>query len=108
MSHIDQALLDELRLVLEDEFGDLIKAFLDDSADRIVALRQQYDSKDWHQLSRTAHSFKGSAGNIGAQELSNLCMLLEEQAKDGLSSSEMIDKVDNEQAIVCTELKSLA
>ncbi|WP_119394995.1 Hpt domain-containing protein [Salinibius halmophilus] len=108
MSHLDQALLDELKLVLEDEFVDLISAFIDDSNERMKLIRQQFEQQDWTQLSRTAHSFKGSAGNIGAQVLADMCMALEDNARDGNCSLQMIEQVDQEQASVCQQLKIIA
>lgn len=108
MSHIDQVLLDELKLVLEDEFNDLIHAFLDDSQERMRLIRQQYQSQDWPELSRTAHSFKGSAGNIGAQALADLCMTLEEQANRAQADNQLIEQVDQEQSLVCRELKNIS
>lgn len=80
--HLDEAALADLRILLEDDFSDLIETFLGDAHQRhseLVALQQQ-TKVDAQALRRTAHSFKGSSLNLGATRLAELCRRLEDRA----------------------------
>lgn len=83
--HLDEATLADLRILLEDEFNDLIEAFLSDGQQRYAELQQlvlQPDA-DADRIRRTAHSFKGSSLNVGATALAALCRELEDSANAG-------------------------
>ena len=81
--HIDQDTLEELREVMEDEFGTLIHTYLDDSIVRLDSLKEAFEIKDAEALRKAAHSFKGSSGNIGAPILAELCRQIEAISKQG-------------------------
>ncbi len=76
--HIDREALSVLREVMEDGYPELLDTFLTDSENRLVALQKAADAK---ALSEVAHSFKGSASNMGAIRLAELCQELESDAK---------------------------
>lgn len=76
--HLNRKMLDDLQEVMEDEYPVLLETFLDDAEDRLRQLRQP---KDAEHLMETAHSFKGSSSNMGAQRLAELCNELEQRAK---------------------------
>ncbi|QHC94665.1 MULTISPECIES: Hpt domain-containing protein [unclassified Pseudomonas] len=77
--HVDREVLDTLRDVMEDSYPDLLDTFLSDSKIRLEQLQETADAKE---LSEVAHSFKGSASNMGAVRLATLCQELESNAKD--------------------------
>jgi HPt (histidine-containing phosphotransfer) domain-containing protein len=77
-THIDREALSVLREVMEDSYPELLDTFLADSESRLVALQETADAK---ALSEVAHSFKGSASNMGAVRLAALCQELESDAK---------------------------
>lgn len=77
--HVDRDVLDTLREVMEDGYPELLKTFLADSESRLHELQ---DSTSAKALSDVAHSFKGSASNMGAIRLAALCQDLESNAKD--------------------------
>lgn len=81
--HLDAAVLDELRAVLGDDFPVLITTFITDSEKRLAALRAAASAANAGQLREAAHSFKGSALNMGARQLSLLCMDAETRARSG-------------------------
>lgn len=88
-SHLDEATLADLRVLLEDDFRDLIETFLEDAHQRhaeLVALLAQPQA-DAPTLRSTAHSFKGSSLNVGATRLADLCRRLEDMAAAGVLSS---------------------
>jgi HPt (histidine-containing phosphotransfer) domain-containing protein len=77
--HVDREVLDTLRDVMEEGYPDLLDTFLSDSEQRLRELQKTADAK---VLSEVAHSFKGSASNMGAVRLAELCHELESEAKD--------------------------
>jgi HPt (histidine-containing phosphotransfer) domain-containing protein len=104
--HLDYDMLEELKDIMDDEFLDLLRAFLSDSKMRINSLRSAYADNRQDNISAIAHSFKGSSGNIGAHALSELCKELEKFAKEGLTAdvSELIDGLEKEFLSVSAEL----
>ncbi|HWH89152.1 MAG TPA: Hpt domain-containing protein [Pseudomonas sp.] len=78
-SNVDRDVLDTLREVMEDGYPELLETFLADSENRLHELQ---DSTSAKALSDVAHSFKGSASNMGATRLAELCQDLESHAKD--------------------------
>jgi HPt (histidine-containing phosphotransfer) domain-containing protein len=78
-THIDREALSVLRDVMEEGYPELLDTFLTDSESRLVDLRKAVDAK---VLSEVAHSFKGSASNMGAVRLAALCQELESEAKN--------------------------
>ena len=77
--NVDREVLNALRDVMEDSYPDLLDTFLSDSESRLHQLQGTADAKE---LSDVAHSFKGSASNMGAVRLATLCQKLESDAKD--------------------------
>ena len=61
--------------------GILIK-FLRSNKDTMSKIRSAFESEDWKLLMQMSHSLKGSAGNIGADELQNAAMELEIASKE--------------------------
>jgi len=78
-AHVNREVLDTLREVMEDGYTELLETFLADSQSRLHELQ---DSTSAKALSDVAHSFKGSASNMGAVRLAALCQELESEAKN--------------------------
>jgi HPt (histidine-containing phosphotransfer) domain-containing protein len=104
--HLDYDMLEELKEIMEDDFLELLRAFLSDSEMRIKGLKSAYAANDHDDARIIAHSFKGSSGNIGARGLSQLCKELEELAKGERTSDagSLIDGLEAEFLCVSTEL----
>ena len=83
MSHLDSETISMLKEVMEDGFVTLLQTYLDDSKSRIAALHQALDAGDSDAVRRTAHSLKGSSGNLGAKRMAELCLHVENCGKDG-------------------------
>lgn len=81
--HLDFDALDELKDVMGDEFSLLIDTFIDDSTIRIETIKVAIKSGEAEAIRRTAHSFKGSAGNMGAVRLTGFCRSLEDLGSEG-------------------------
>ncbi|EEF27330.1 conserved hypothetical protein [Ricinus communis] len=109
ISHLDQAATQELRNIMGNEFALLVQTFIRDSAQRIEAIRSAVTGVDADALRRAAHSFKGSAGNMGAPRLAELCRSLEELGRvgDATSAFPLIDELVIEYGAVERELTAL-
>lgn len=77
-TNVDRQALSILRDVMEEGYPELLDTFLADSESRLGDLQKTADAK---VLSEIAHSFKGSASNMGAVRLAELCQELESDAK---------------------------
>ena len=82
--HVDQEAFAVLRDVMGDDFRRLLETFLNDSEQHIASLQQALDEKAAEQVRRSAHSLKGSSGNVGAPRLSALCQQLELKGREGV------------------------
>ncbi|MFC6300115.1 Hpt domain-containing protein [Pseudomonas sp. CCM 7893] len=99
VDHLDKDVLTHLRDVMEGEYRTLLDTFLEDSQERVEALRKARDTK---VLGEIAHSFKGSSSNLGAVRLVELCHRLEtEAANQSLQALEpLVDEIGDEFAFV--------
>src|SRR5688572_10352919 len=66
-----------------DVLAETFNLFLNDVPKRIDALRSAVSSGDAVTVQRTAHSLKGSSGNIGARAMYEVCRQLDDRAKTG-------------------------
>lgn len=82
---LDHALLAELELLMEEDFGALLETYLQDSQARCFEVTEAWEAGDLERLRRSAHSLKGASSNIGAAALAELCNELESLARDGRS-----------------------
>ena len=82
LEQLDFSALAELKEVMEDEFEILLETFLTDSAERVEQIKVAASLRDADELSRAAHSFKGSCTNIGVPILAQLCMEVELKGKN--------------------------
>nr|WP_207197649.1 Hpt domain-containing protein [Pseudomonas sp. TH06] len=80
---------------MEDGYPELLDTFLSDSKVRLGELQKAVDAK---ALSDVAHSFKGSASNMGATHLAGLCQKLESDAnnKSPDEIAQLIAEIGNE------------
>jgi CheY-like chemotaxis protein len=60
---------------------ELIELFLKDAHPRLARMNSALAAKDLSALALAAHSLKGSASNLGARRLAELCATLEKHAK---------------------------
>lgn len=79
---LDLSVLQELHEVLDDALLDIVQAFLDGLEGEVHAIMDACE-QDADRLRRCAHSLKGSAANMGARALAELCSGIEKQAHQG-------------------------
>jgi histidine phosphotransfer protein HptB len=81
--YLDEALLEELRGILEDEFPSLISTYIQDSGMRIDDLCQAFARGDVDGVRKAAHSLKGASANLGLVYLAAQCQVMEDAARAG-------------------------
>lgn len=97
---IDPEAIENLRALNPDDgdgfLRDIIGIFLEDTPARIAELRESLTSGDTIRFTRAAHSIKGSASNLGANQLRVIAGDLEHRSKsDGLGTLvTTIDQLD--------------
>lgn len=107
--HFDLDSLEMLKEIMEDEFDDLIRIYLEDSDKRLPELRDAETKLDAGVLRELAHSFKGASSNISALPLAELCLIVETAARDNDLSAvpATLDKIDAEYCEVRRLLKAM-
>jgi CheY-like chemotaxis protein len=80
---LDQKVLNDLREVVEEEFGTILRGFIDHAPVLQVDLDAGLATGDVTALVRPAHSLKSSSANVGAMRLSELARTVEHAARQG-------------------------
>ena len=66
-----------------DAVGRIIDRFLEETDERVGALRSATDTGDSEKLENAAHALVGIAGTVGANEILKLAVSLERIGRDG-------------------------
>ena len=92
-----------------DVLAEIFNLFLDEVPKRIDALRSAVTSGDAVKVQRTAHSLKGSAGNIGARAMHEVCRQIDERARAGelATLQSLVDTLVAEYGKVEAEIRRL-
>ena len=108
-SVLDQNLLEELKMVMEEEFPNLMQTFLQESERQYQAAVQAWSERDMETLRRNAHSLKGSCANVGAADLQSSCAKLESFAKDNVEDgvSDLLNAIQQQLREVNSEIRAL-
>ena len=82
---LDPQAIESLRAISPDDSGEflheLIDIYLADTPQRITEIEQSLASHNAVDLSRAAHSIKGSSSNFGATELAAIACEIEHKGK---------------------------
>lgn len=112
-STLNAEMIAQLRILSETTdpslLGQICAAFLEDSTERIVTLREAADGTDFKLLRKTAHTIKGASASIGAQGMGDLAQQLE-LLEDGADMTEigiLIKQLEHEFECVKLELTVL-
>jgi len=99
---LDPAVIETLRQLTApgepDVLAEVLKLFLDEAPTRIAKLRNAWEARDIQLVQRLAHSLKGSAGNIGATRLFEICKQLDSSGRSGIvaDTGGLIDALTSE------------
>jgi HPt (histidine-containing phosphotransfer) domain-containing protein len=92
---VDPTVQNALRELMQEDYPLLLETFSKDAVARLSRLRTSLDTQDWDDFRQTAHSFKGSCGNMGALALQQACEEAECAAlvKDVQAAHRSFDKI---------------
>lgn len=80
--HIDMETIAQLKELMAGDFQLLIDTFITDSQKRIQVIEKAINHSDSEALRTSAHGLKGSALNLSAAMLTELCFKLEVMGRD--------------------------
>ena len=66
-----------------DAVGRILERFLEETPQRMAALRQAVEQGDARGLEQAAHALKGIAGTVGANEMAGMAQTLEHMGRAG-------------------------
>jgi len=92
----------------KDVFKHILTGFLKNNKESANKIRDAFDKKNMKLLVQLAHSLKGSAGNIGADELYKAASELEAAGREGVPTSALLEKVETTLSQVLESLQLLA
>jgi HPt (histidine-containing phosphotransfer) domain-containing protein len=110
---LDPAVINTLRQLTgpgePDVLTEVLKLFLEEVPPRIVRLRNSWEAGNIEEVHRAAHSLKGSAGNIGAQAMFDICKQLDGIGQSGglAAAGPLIDALGVEFGKVEEEIRRL-
>lgn len=79
---INMEVFDDLLSILEDDFYDLLKNFINDTPAQLTLLDSAIDQADFKHIFSIGHAQTGATGNIGLSKFFHLCKELCLQAKE--------------------------
>lgn len=105
---IDGVMLAQLQELLGERFAELVERFVSDGTRRIELLRAAVPTRDFDVIHAEAHGLKGSSRNVGANDLGEVCCMLEQRGRDSNANDvdTLFASVEREFAAVCEELRS--
>jgi signal transduction histidine kinase/DNA-binding response OmpR family regulator/HPt (histidine-containing phosphotransfer) domain-containing protein len=107
-SAIDANTLDSLREIFGDDgLRATIESYTENTPKLIEQLRNSFTNSDWEELTRAAHTIKGSSGSLGAKRLVELALKVEQQGREqnSYAMGELIAQIKEEYRQVASELK---
>ncbi|MEA3427674.1 MAG: Hpt domain-containing protein, partial [Thermodesulfobacteriota bacterium] len=90
-----------------DVFKRILIGFLNNNKDTANNIKDLFEKKDWESLMHLAHSLKGSAGNIGANDLQEAAFQIEKACRKEAANPPERNLVDNVATALSQVLKSL-
>jgi two-component system, sensor histidine kinase and response regulator len=107
---LDRTVIANLReLGDSDLLSELTEMFFEEVPERLDALQEAIDRGDEQTIKRIAHTLKGSSGNMGARQMSRLCLDLEHagESSDLSAAADILGLLNKEFGHVRTQLTAL-
>jgi histidine phosphotransfer protein HptB len=91
MNRLNLDMLNELKMLMEEDFQLLIDTYCEDGALKLEGLKEAVFANNAKEVSDFSHSLKGSSANVGAEILADLCYQMEAKGKkEDLSGAEAL------------------
>lgn len=93
---LDAEVQQALKEMMREDFALLIDTFIADARMRLTHLELHLQAHDWDAYGQTAHSFRGSCGNMGALAMQQACQMAEEaaRAEDAVQAADCIRQLN--------------
>ncbi len=106
---LDQDVIDSLRELDGETFGELVDLFLEDTPPRLRALEEALAGDDADALEQAAHALKSSCGNLGAVVMSDMLRTLESMGRAGdlSGAARVLERTNREFRRVMDELQRM-
>jgi HPt (histidine-containing phosphotransfer) domain-containing protein len=110
---LDETVIETLRQLTPpgepDVLAEVLQMFLQEVPPRLERLRIAWAAGNIEEMYRSAHSLKGSAGNIGAQRLFSVCAQLDDMGRSGnlTGAPALVDALGAEYGKVESEIHRL-
>ncbi|MDY7005272.1 MAG: response regulator [Cyanobacteriota bacterium] len=112
MVEIVEDIRQEVQIEGEDDIvTELIDLFIEDSLEQLIAIQDAIDNSATEALRESAHSLKGSCGNLGVVRLAEISATLEQKARAGtitkVEAESLLTQLKNEFFVVKSILEGL-
>jgi signal transduction histidine kinase/CheY-like chemotaxis protein/HPt (histidine-containing phosphotransfer) domain-containing protein len=106
---LDASIIRDLLDTMGDEFGDLVRVYLEDAPQRLQELEIAAVTNDALAQISPAHTLKSSSANVGATALSEFARRIEHAARSGIATApaEVASGIRREYDRVAGELSAL-
>jgi len=103
---VNAAIIGDLLDTMGEEFGDLVRVYLEDAPQRIAEIETAASARDAQAQIAPAHTLKSSSANVGATDLSEFARRIEHAARAGILTepAEIAEGVKREYERVAAEL----
>lgn len=101
--------LEMLKDIIGDDLKEVLDAFLDTTPSLLDQIERSINAQDAAGVQLHSHTLKGSSANVGATNLPNLCLELENAAKAGVVTPNfmpMFEAIKAETHLVTKELQT--
>lgn len=100
---VDAGVLEALKLVMEDDYKNLINAYVEDCQAKMDRLRDAVERADGVVVMAIAHSLRGTSCNMGALPLARLSHVLEHQGQRQQwdDAQQQVARIETEFVRVC-------
>jgi len=78
----------------DPDLGELVEMFVEEMPERIATLLEQFNSRQWDALRRTAHQIKGAAGSYGFDAITPDAARLENALRENEPEDRLREAVD--------------
>ncbi|WP_150306119.1 Hpt domain-containing protein [Pseudomonas saliphila] len=87
---LDPSVQASLKELMQDNYEVLVEIFLSDTEMRLGLLRSYLLTENWQDYRQTAHSLRGSCGNIGAPALHQAAAQAEQAGAEADSQAALV------------------
>ena len=107
---LDMELVGELKDIMAEGFVTLVDSYQRDSVQRLAGMHDALLAGDRGQLRQLAHSLKGSSSNLGAIQVTALCIALEGCVAEAAPAElqDLIDELDKAHLAAIDALRGIS